>query len=84
MRIYQHVSRRQARQYIPSRNGYDIRTAARLFFRYPKARIVSFARRSSQGRLPSPGKYQIIYVKASGGRWGRRKQIRIGSSLVNS
>jgi hypothetical protein len=70
------------RDQIPSLKGWDASVARDIFNRHAHIQQVHFCRRSqndSQSRYrPAPG--TAIYVKSTGGSWGKSKILRIARS----
>lgn len=95
-RAYRTVTREQAfargfdMRYLniandPGRSAdYDYRTARELLAKYPNAIAVDFCMRLHNTRrsryVPPPG--YVIYVKATGGKWGKSSRIVTGEGVT--
>lgn len=71
------------RETAPKTKGYRARKAERLLADYPTAIRVDIAERGDGAKLqPSPG--TILYVMATGGKWGRGSEMRVASGLESA
>lgn len=77
MEVYARYSFRKAHE----TKGYDAVQARNLLQMYNGYVLVEFVQRGSGARLPAPKPGVIQYVKSTGGKWGKSKQIRHGVRL---
>lgn len=61
--------------------GYDARVAQRLLESHHNHARVDFVQRGDGSKLASPAPGVIQYVKATGGKWGRSSETRMGAPL---
>lgn len=60
---------------------YDIKKVDELKAKYPSATKITIVTRGDG--LPKCGHTEIVYVKATGGKWGKSAETRIGLGLVD-
>lgn len=77
MQVYAKYSYRKAQE----SKGYDAKRARDLLQMFNGYLLVEFVERGNGSKLPAPGRGVIQYVKSTGGKWGRSKQIRRGERL---
>lgn len=77
MEVYAKYSFRKALE----TKGYDAAQARDLLQMYNGYVLVEFVQRGNGACLPAPRPGVIQYVKSTGGKWGKSKQIRHGVRL---
>ena len=57
------------------------RAVARGYFARSTAETVIFVRRGRSGRAPAPSPTEVVYILASGGKYGRSSSVRRGAAV---
>lgn len=66
------------REMLARETGHRRNTILRLAAEYPEATRISIAERGRGGSI-RPADDEVVYVMATGGRWGRSAEVRVGA-----
>lgn len=70
------------RDNVKTAKGHMARRAESLLATYRESQEVLIVRRGNTNQRIAPGPHQIVYVAATGGKWGRSAETRIGARCV--